>query len=101
MMWAQRQRIEMISRVKAIIIKMHNQGLGTDKEKLIALLCTDFGVARRKAQEYISELKFSGFVEEDLGSLFLSKNEIKKLEESKKLSEEEENILKNDSSIKG
>jgi len=80
MIWAQRQRIEIINWIKALIIEANQKKIGIDKQKLISEICMTKGASRKKAEEYIQDIKGSGFIEEDSAGLWLSSKYIPKEE---------------------
>jgi len=93
MIWAQKQRMQILDSIKNIFIEADKKELGIDKEKLIIDISINFGSTRRKAIEYITTLKNFGFIVEDEFGLWLHEKYIDK--EKQKIIKEANIIFKN------
>ena len=82
MLWAQKQRLEIMNKLRNYFIHADKLGQGLNRNKVISGLCSEHGATRRKACEYIQELLDSGFIEEDSLGLWLKDKSYKQNEEA-------------------
>ena len=72
MIWAQRQRLEIINKLKSTFVEASARNLAIDENALISEICSTYGSTIRKAKEYIANLIFSGFIQRKEFGLVLS-----------------------------
>lgn len=95
MVWAQKERVRIIESIKDRFIEASKKDMGLNKERLIADICMTHGSTRRKAQEYINDLKMWRFIEEDDMGLWLCKEFVVKPEVKKEVLDEFTKIISN------
>ena len=71
-MGTEKQRKKILNQIKNTFVDAARRGLGLDKSKVISGICMEHGVTKRKASEYIQVLLDSGFIVEDMDSLWLA-----------------------------
>ena len=91
MLFAQKERMKVISKIKATIAQCDSAGLTVNKDKLISEICINQGSTKIKAREYIDDIINSGFCSDNNGELQLNENERKRM-----ASEEFDSIIKNE-----
>ena len=72
MLFAQRQRKEIIDKLRNTFVEADRLGLIVDEKKALAEICVTYGSTLRKAKEYIQELLDLGFIERTELGLILS-----------------------------
>lgn len=71
MNFQQRQRREIIEELKSLFITAAREKKGLERSAVIALLIDRKGCTARKAKEYIDDLLYMGYIEEDDYGLWL------------------------------
>ena len=81
MLFAQQQKLNIIEWIKTVFNLSYEKDSCIAKDKLIAEICMKFGSTRKKAEEYIRDLIYAGFINEIAGTLALNKEPKKSIEE--------------------
>jgi hypothetical protein len=76
MHWAQKQRFELITKIKNTFIEAATKGIMIDRKKFTAGICDENGVTRRKANEYIQDLLDLDFIIETEQGLSIKNKEL-------------------------
>ena len=86
---------QMLGIITNIIIQAHKDQKFIHEEKLISMFGVDYGISRRKMQEYLKDLENTGVIEKLYGEIFLKnppKNDPIDEEANKILKGEMENV---------
>lgn len=81
MLFAQQQKLNVIEWIKSIFNLSYEKDTCISKDKMIGEIIMKFGSTKKKAEEYIRDLIYSGFINEVAGTLALNKEPRKSIEE--------------------